>query len=276
MRFRDRIGGGPRYEAMMATLPFKDIPLREAALQHKAELARRWALASEPCAEEVSTPPTKLLLGELGWVAEPLKRLFRPALHIPQARHPQTVMLLPGFGAHPIRMRYMARQLEKAGHTAKRWGVGYNFGATEDRFRKVENRLIDLFERKGEPVVLVGWSLGGVMAREIAKLHPDKVSKIITMGSPFSGSPRANNGWRAYQAIAGHRVDEPEFDAIPSEKPPVETIALWSPRDGVVSPRSACGRPGERDRTVCLRCTHMGFVNTPEAIEAVLRELDAR
>ena len=78
-------------------------------------------------------------------------------------------MLLPGFGAHPIRMRYMARQLEKAGHTAKRWGVGYNFGATEDRFRKVERRLIDLFERTGEPVVLVGWSLGGVMAREIAK-----------------------------------------------------------------------------------------------------------
>ena len=248
MRFRDRIGGGPRYEAMMATLPFKDIPLREAALQHKAELARRWALASEPCAEEVSTPPTKLLLGELGWVAEPLKRLFRPALHIPQARHPQTVMLLPGFGAHPIRMRYMARQLEKAGHTAKRWGVGYNFGATEDRFRKVENRLIDLFDRKGEPVVLVGWSLGGVMAREIAKLHPDKVSKIITMGSPFSGSPRANNGWRAYQAIAGHRVDEPEFDAIPSEKPPVETIALWSPRDGVVSPRSEIGRASCRER----------------------------
>ena len=64
MRFRDRIGGGPRYEAMMATLPFKDIALRETALQHKAELARRWALASEPCAEEVSAPRAKLLLGE--------------------------------------------------------------------------------------------------------------------------------------------------------------------------------------------------------------------
>lgn len=263
-----------RYDDPMATLPFRDSRLREAALQHRDELARRWALARESCDEEVSSPRIQLLLGELGWVAEPVKRLFRPALDIPRARHPRMVMLLPGFGAHPIRMRYMARQLEKAGHTAKRWGVGYNFGATEDRFRKVERRLVELHERGGEPVVLVGWSLGGVMARELAKLHPEKVAKIVTMGSPFSGSPRANNGWRAYQAIAGHRVDEPEIDTVLHEKPPVETVAFWSPRDGVVHPRAACGRPDERDRAVPLRCSHMGFVLTNEAVAAVLSELD--
>ena len=55
MRFRDRIGGGPRYEAMMATLPFKDIPLREAALQHKAELARRWAPSVAPGAGDAGS-----------------------------------------------------------------------------------------------------------------------------------------------------------------------------------------------------------------------------
>ena len=90
----------------------------------------------------------------------------------------------------------------------------------------------------------------------------------------FSGSPRANNGWRAYQAIAGHRVDEPEIDAVVHEKPPVETVAMWSPRDGVVRPRAACGKPGERDRARALRCSHMGFVLTHEAVEAVLSELD--
>ena len=240
---------------------------------NRAELARRWELAREPSPDDARGPRPLLLLNELTWVAEPVKRLFRKH-DVAEAEYKRSVMLLPGFGAHPFRMRYMARQLEKAGHTVKRWGMGYNLGATADRFFKVEERLLDLFERRGEPIVLVGWSLGGVMARELAKRHPDKVAKVITLGSPFSGSPRANNGWRAYQAIAGHRVDEPEFDADPAAKPPVETVALWSPLDGIVHPRSACGKAEERDRAVAVRCSHMGFVYSQDAIDCVLGELD--
>ncbi|MGI8943957.1 MAG: alpha/beta fold hydrolase [Qipengyuania sp.] len=249
-----------------------------ALLDHEVfnrdELARRWALAREPSPDDARGPRLRLLFKEFLWPLEPLKRRFNP-IEISPARTPKTVMLLPGFGAHPVRMRWMAKQLEKAGHTVKRWGMGFNLGATEDRFRKVESRLLDLHDRAGERIVLVGWSLGGVMARELAKLHPDKIAKVVTMGSPFSGNPRANNGWRAYQAIAGHRVDEPEFETDPAVKPPVETVALWSPRDGIVHPRSACGKPGERDRAIALRCTHMGFVLTPAAAAAVLGELDA-
>ena len=58
-------------------------------------------------------------------------------------------------------------------------------------------------------------------------------------------------------------------------KPPVETVALWSPRDGVIAPRSASGRPGERDRAIALRCTHLGFASSHEAIRAVATELEA-
>ena len=239
----------------------------------RAELARRWELARETSPDDARGPRALLLLNELTWIGEPVKRLFRKH-DVTRAETPRSVMLLPGFGAHPIRMRYMARQLEKAGHTVKRWGMGYNLGATADRFFKVEERLLDLFARRGEKIVLVGWSLGGVMARELAKRHPDKVAKVITMGSPFSGSPRANNGWRAYQAIAGHRVDEPEFEADPASKPPVETVALWSPLDGVVHPRSACGKAEERDRAIAIRCSHMGFVYSEAAIDAVLGELE--
>lgn len=252
----------------MATLPLKAIGMVD-----RAELARRWALAAEPRPEDARGPRWQLLLREFLWPLEPLRRRFSAPLDIRRASEPKMVMLLPGFGAHPIRMRWMARQLEKAGHTAKRWGLGYNFGATADRFARVEKRLLKLFAQTGQPVALVGWSLGGVMARELAKLHPDKVAKVVTLGSPFSGNPRANNGWRAYQAIAGHRVDEPEIDTVVAEKPPVETVAFWSPRDGVVHPRSACGRSEERDRAVALRCSHMGFVLSHEAAAAVLREL---
>ena len=250
-------------------------PHLDPEIFNRAELARRWALAREPSPDDAQGPRVLLLAKELLWPLEPVKRWLGKPQDIPPAATPRTVMLLPGFGAHPIRMRYMASELEKAGHTVKRWGLGFNFGATRRRFDKVERRLLDLYERTQEPIVLVGWSLGGVMARELAKLHPDKVAKVVTMGSPFSGNPRANNGWRAYQAIAGHRVDEPEIDADIAEKPPVETVALWSPRDGIVHPRSACGKPGERDRAVALRCSHMGFVLTPEAVAAVAGELDA-
>lgn len=248
----------------MATLPFYET---------RQEWGRRLALAAEPCPDDVRGPKALLLVREFLWPLEPIKRLLSP-LEISPAENPKNIMLLPGFGAHPVRMRWMAKQLEKAGHTAKKWGLGYNLGATADRFEKVEKRLLALYQSKGTPLVLVGWSLGGVMARELAKKHPDKVEKVVTMGSPFSGSPRANNGWRAYQAIAGHRVDEPEIDTVISEKPPVETVAMWSPRDGIVAPKSACGRPGERDRAVALRCSHMGFVLTNEAMSALLSELD--
>jgi pimeloyl-ACP methyl ester carboxylesterase len=241
------------------------------------ELARRIDLAREPLpAGKPPAPQFIRLAGELSYLAEPVLRRWRgETIEVSPAAIPRKVMLLPGFGAHPLRMRYFARQLEKAGHKVKRWGLGFNFGASADKLDRIEARLLQLHQRYGgEQLVLVGWSLGGVFAREVAKRHPDKVSKVITMGSPFSGDPRANNAWRVYQAVAGHRVDEPPIAVRPHEKPPVETVALWSALDGVVHPRSACGRPGERDRAHALRCKHMGFVYAKESIETVLAELD--
>jgi pimeloyl-ACP methyl ester carboxylesterase len=183
-------------------------------------------------------------------------------------------MLLPGFGTHPLRMRYMARTLERAGHKAKRWGLGWNLGPTEENFALLEARVRQIGERYGQKVVLVGWSLGGIFARELAKRHPEIVAKVITMGSPFSGTLYANNAWRIYQLVTGHSVEQPPIEAQISVKPPVETVALWSPRDGVVSPRSACGRQGERDRAIALRCTHLGFAHAADAIRAVAAELE--
>lgn len=267
--------GTQRYCTMVVDrFAFPPLPLAS----YRAEFARRVDLAREPLTDTSHGPRAGLLIAELSYLAGPLLRRVRgESLSIERAEHPRKVMLLPGFGAHPTRMRYFARQLEKAGHTVKRWGMGFNYGASPDRLDRIEQRLLQLHERYGgEKLVLVGWSLGGVFAREMAKRHPDKVAKVITMGSPFSGNPRANNGWRVYQAVAGHRVDEPPVEVVTSEKPPVETIAMWSPLDGVVHPRSACGRAGERDRAIALRCRHMGFVYAKEAIETVLSELDRR
>lgn len=243
----------------------------------RAELARRVQLAREAEPVQAPRPSMRYLLGEFAALSYPFRKLYaRKVQHyaLPKAHRPRMVMLLPGFGTHPARMRYFAETLEEAGHAVKRWGLGFNFGPSEENFAALEERLLELHRRAGEPVCLVGWSLGGLFARELAKLHPDAVAKVITMGTPFSHSPRANNAWRIYQFVAGHSVEAPPVGDDITAKPPVETVALWSANDGIVHPRAACGKPGERDRAVALRCRHMGFAHSHEAIEAVARELD--
>lgn len=251
------------------------LPGTEKALFDREELSRRFALARErlEAHEEAESPSIWRFLAEGSHIIDPLLRPFRK-LAAGAAARPRTVMLLPGFATHPVRMRYMAQQLERAGHTVKRWGLGFNLGPTTQNIEQLEARLIDLSDRYDDTVVLVGWSLGGLFARELAHRHPDRVAKVITMGSPFSGNPRSNNAWRIYQFVAGHRVDQTPVDRDIASKPPVETIAFWSARDGIVSPRSARGKAGERDRAVALRCNHLGFSSSKECIEAVLRELD--
>ena len=252
-------------------------PLFKAELpdlgQMAGALSRRVELVRQPRPAGVQGPPPAKLLGELAVLLEPLRRITRK-LDIPLSANPRTIMLLPGFATHPVRMRYMARQLERAGHKVKRWGLGFNFGPTEENFALLEDRLVNLHQRYDDKVVLVGWSLGGLFARELAKAHPGIVAKVVTMGSPFSGDPRANNAWRLYQAVTGHSVLSPPVGRDTAARPPVPTVALWSARDGIISPESARGRAGERCRSVELNCTHLGFAYSPEAILAVLAELE--
>lgn len=245
--------------------------LRSAATTTGEGMRRRALLARQPHPRGVPTPPLSLLLGE---IVALLRRSREDLPQAPLAARPQPVMLLPGFGAHPQRMRHMAEALEAAGHVVHSWGLGFNFGPTPEKFAFLLARVGRIARVSGQPVALVGWSLGGLFAREIARQIPPAVSRVITMGTPFSGDRRANNAWRAYQLITGHPVDSPPIACDFSAKPPVPTIALWSPRDGVISPRSASGWPGERDRAIALRCSHLGFAGGREAILEVLRQLD--
>ncbi len=243
----------------------------------RAELARRMELARQSDPENVSRPALRLLASELSVLSLPLRNLAARKLRgyaLPKTSHPRVVMVLPGFATHPVRMRYLARMLEQAGHTVKRWGLGFNWGPTEENLALLEARLLELHARHGVRIDLVGWSLGGLFARELAKRQPHAVARVITMGTPFSYSQRANNVWRIYQFIAGHSVDNPPIDAALAQKPPVETIALWSANDGIVHPRAACGKAGERDRAIALRCGHLGFAYSHEAIETVARLLE--
>lgn len=238
----------------------------------RASLMRRLHLATERAPEGIRSPSISRFFGELRTLTDAIRRNDYSAA--PSIR-PRVIMLLPGLFTHPARMGFMRRQFEAAGHRVHYWGMGVNLGPTQENLASLRQRVRVLHSRHGEEVVLVGWSLGGLFARELAKLEAEKVAAVITMGSPFSGDPRANNAWRAYQFVAGHRVEDVPVVCDMAKKPPVPTIALWSPRDGIIAPRSAAGRPGERDRAVALRCTHLGFAHSAEAVSAVLREIDA-
>lgn len=181
----------------------------------------------------------------------------------------RSVMVLPGFLASDQTTSRLRRSLNMAGFAAHGWGLGRNNGIKADIFNRLDNR-IDALSIEA-PLTLVGWSLGGLIAREYAKHAPHNVAKVVTLGSPFSGDLRANNAWRVYEFVAGHKVDAPPIEVLLSEKPPVPTCALWSARDGVVAPSSARGKHDESDHRIELDCTHMAFVARPDAIRAIAR-----
>lgn len=238
----------------------------------RAAIARRAAFAREQHPEGVRKPPLELMLAEL----RSLYRAGHRRQTVRAAAAPMPVMLLPGFAAHPKRMQPMADALQAAGHRVHQWGLGANFGPNERNFSYLMRRVAIIAREEWHPVALVGWSLGGLFAREIARREPRLVAKVITMGTPFSGDPRANNAWKAYQLVTGHSVDRPPIDCDFSIKPPVPTVALWSPRDGIIQPRAASGWPHERDRAVAIRCSHLDFASSPKVVAEVLRQLDVK
>jgi pimeloyl-ACP methyl ester carboxylesterase len=183
------------------------------------------------------------------------------------------LMVIPGFLATDRTTLGLQRALAEAGYRVTGWGMGLNRGVTED----IVDRLGEQVERfgAGGQVILVGWSLGGIYARVVAQERPELVDKVVTLGSPFSGDRRRNNNvWRLYEYVAGHPVNAPPIDKDPAVKPPVPTLAIWSKRDGIVSPAGARGVAEERDAELELTCSHMGFAVSarayPKIVEAVL------
>jgi pimeloyl-ACP methyl ester carboxylesterase len=179
-------------------------------------------------------------------------------------------LVIPGFIATDRTTMELRRALAEAGFRVHPWRQGWNMGATPGLIERLRHSL-ELVGDQG-PVLLVGWSLGGVFARELARAVPRRVRAVATLGSPFSGGPRLNNVWRLYERIAGHPVDEPPIPRV-FEKPPVPTLAIWSRRDGIVAPRAARGLAHESDKAVEISSSHMGFGVSRRGTRAAVREI---
>ncbi len=180
-------------------------------------------------------------------------------------------LVIPGFIADDRTTLELRRALADAGYRVHPWSCGWNLGARADTVERLMARLDQV--SAGRPALIVGWSLGGVFARELARAAPGRIRAVVTLGSPFSQDPHLNNVWRLYEWVAGHKVDDPPIPRI-TDKPPVPTLAIWSRRDGIIAPAAARGEPGETDREVEFDCTHMAFGVSRRTARRVVQEIN--
>jgi dienelactone hydrolase len=165
----------------------------------------------------------------------------------------------------------LRRALARAGWRVHPWNLGINRGAKHDTLHQLGRRLNEIYD--GRPILLVGWSLGGMFARELAHRYPNKIRAVVTLCSPFSGDYKTNtNICELYERIAGHDVNEPPFPRM-AGKPPVPTLAFWSRRDGIVAPSAARGREHEIDHAVELDTYHVGAVLWRPALTRIVGEV---
>lgn len=180
-------------------------------------------------------------------------------------------LVIPGFLATDRTTMELRRALARAGWRVHPWLLGLNRGAKANTLELLGERLDAL--RDPRKVLLVGWSLGGLFARELAFRHPHKVRAVATLGSPFSGDLKTNTNVRAlYERIAGHDVNQPPFERF-AGKPRVPCLAFWSRRDGIVAPNAARGQPHEVDRAVEIDTRHTGFAVDRPALSRVAAEI---
>ncbi len=185
--------------------------------------------------------------------------------------HP--VLVFPGLGAHDFTTAPLRAMLDSLGYTTQGWGQGFNFGPRAGVLEKTQADLVELHRRHGRKVSLLGWSLGGIYARELAKECPDLVRCVITLGTPFTGHPRATNAWRFFEMVSGHASNDPELMAQIRQTPPVPTTSIYSKTDGVVAWRCSVNEPGPLAENIEVQASHIGLGVNPIALYALADRL---
>lgn len=256
-----------------------------------------------PDAAPLSPPSRLALLREARVVGDLLALGPRLLGSVPRTRRPQTVVALPGFGADDRSTWPLRRMLARAGHRAEAWGLGRNLAGLDirHRFEDLSNgwqslqappsryareggvamlcdRMIDTLRSRhpaGPPVVLVGWSLGGVIAREVAREMPERVALVVTLGSPVVGGPKYTAAARALRR-RGLDLDWIERGVALREATPIEVpvVSVVSPSDAIVARSAAYDRHSRQVRHVEVDAAHLSLCFRPEVWRIVLEAIE--
>jgi len=225
-------------------------------------------------APRIEPPSTPRLFAELRALPEYVRYAAeRRALQRLPGGDGHPVMVFPGLGANDRLTAPLRRSIAAVGYPVTGWELGRNLGLRQGVLDKMLARLRGWHDQHGRRVSLVGWSLGGLYARELAKLEPDRVRQVITLGTPSVGDLRANNAWRLYELLNDHKVDAVPIDTALHECPPVPTTSIYSPGEGIVPPGAAMIPAGPQCENIAVDGSHIGLPWNPDVIRLVLQRL---
>lgn len=199
-----------------------------------------------------------------------------PVLQRAPAGDGHAVVVFPGLAASDGTTIPLRRYLASLGYETQGWSQGFNFGPRAGVLEEAKRGLTQAYETSGRKVSLIGWSLGGVYARELAKELPDLVRCVITLGSPFAGHPKSTNAWRVYELTSGREIEREheQFD-LPAA-PPVPTTSIFSRTDGIVAWQGSIQEhtPGNANtENIEVVASHIGLGVNPSAWWAVADRL---
>ena len=190
--------------------------------------------------------------------------------------HP--VLVLPGFMAGDASTRPMRGLLDDLGYEAHGWGLGRNVRIDTTREREMNDVLSRIADKAGRKVSIVGWSLGGVFAREIAKVQPENVRSVISLGSPITNDRSATNASRLFEYLNG-KEPEPvragryrDLEAAP----PVPTTSILTKSDGIVAWRGSVQKSGGQTENIEVLASHCGLGVNPAVMVAIADRLAQR
>jgi len=228
------------------------------------------ATMGQPSASSVAGPSIRLLLTEPARVLADLATFPLAAswLSFAPRGDGHGVIVLPGLLASDASTALLRRFLRRLGYDVSGWNLGRNHGPTDEVLDELPRTLTAVAERTGNDVSVIGWSLGGIYAREMARRHPGYVRQVITLGSPFAlTGPRQSHADRAYQRRAylhaADRVPSREQVAKPID---VASTAVYSRRDGIVSWQACIEPETALHHNVEVRCAHLGFGVDPATL----------
>jgi alpha-beta hydrolase superfamily lysophospholipase len=188
--------------------------------------------------------------------------------------HP--VLVIPGLGASDASTALLRRFLDDLGYVTYPWGLGRNKGVKEENADLMLQRLQFIYDHHGKKVSVIGQSLGGVFARELARFAPQMVRQVITLGSPFTGHPLASTGTHLYEWLSGDRFEDLDFDQHLQIriKPPVPTTSIYSKLDGVVAWECSIEEGRPEGESINLRGnSHIGMGSSPTALYLIAERL---